>query len=181
MYRLIGPSCLALLAGCGDNSHPPGPALTDVAVTTAEDTSAAVTVPLAARDTSAVTLNIVAAPAHGTLTGKGPTWTYQPAANYNGPDTAMVRAEDAYGSATATVMISVTPVNDAPVANPDSFTAAFGVPLTIAQSTLLANDTDIDSTSLSVVSVGSAAGAHGSAVMTGSNVVFTSEGGFAGT
>lgn len=181
MYRLIGPSCLALLVACGDDRHPPGPVLADVTVTTAEDSSAAVTVPLAAHDTSAVTLSIAAAPTHGTLTGKGPTWTYQPAANYNGPDTAMVRAEDSYGSSTAKVTLSVTPVNDAPVANPDSFTAAFGVPLTIAQSTLLANDTDIDSATLNVVGVGSAAGAHGTAALSGSNVVFTSEAGFAGT
>ena len=181
MYRLIGPCCIALLVSCGDNPKPPPPSLSNVTTSTAEDTQLVVMVPLTATDTSAVTLSIVTAPSHGTFTGNGPTWTYMPAANYNGPDTVVVKAEDRYGDSTATVAITVTPVNDAPVANPDSFTAAFGVPLTIAQATLLANDTDIDSTTLTVTSVAAAAGGHGTPTMNGTDVVFASEAGFAGS
>lgn len=181
MYRLIGPSCIALLVGCGDNPKPPGPTLSNVTTSTAEDTQAVVTVPLTASDTANVTLSIVTAPSHGTFTGSGPTWTYMPAANYNGPDSVVVRAEDRYGDSTATVSITVTPVNDAPVANADSFTASFGVPLTIAQSTLLANDTDVDSTTLTVASVAAAGDGHGTPAMSGTDIVFTSEVGFAGT
>jgi len=181
MYRLIGPSCIALLVGCGDNPRPAPPSLSDVTTSTAEDTKLTVSVPLTAADTSAVTLSIVTAPSHGTFTGNGPTWTYMPAANYNGPDTVVVKAEDRYGDSTANVAITVTPVNDAPVANPDSFTAAFGVPLTIAQSTLLANDTDVDSTTLTITDVAAAPGGHGTPTMSGSDVVFTPEAAFAGS
>lgn len=181
MYRLIGLPCLALLVSCGDNPKPPGPSLSNVTTSTAEDTPLVVSVPLTATDTGAVTLSIVTAPSHGTFTGNGPTWTYMPSSNYNGPDTAVVKAEDRYGDSTATVSITVTPVNDAPVANPDSFTASFDVPLTIAQSTLLANDTDVDSTTLTVTSVAPATGGHGTPAMSGGDVVFTSEAGFAGT
>ena len=44
----------------------------------------------------------------------------------------------------ANVTIEVTPVNDAPVAGPDSVAGGFDTALVIAQSTLLANDTDVD-------------------------------------
>ena len=66
---------------------------------------------------SRLTYAIVTGPAHGTLTGTAPNLTYTPAANYNGPDSFTFKAND--GSAdsnVATVSITVTPVNDAPVA-----------------------------------------------------------------
>ncbi|HEX3765556.1 MAG TPA: Ig-like domain-containing protein [Kofleriaceae bacterium] len=180
MHRLTGLSCLALVVACGDNPRS-APVLRDVSVTTAEDTAASVVVPLTAPDPLAVTLSVVTPPAHGTLTGAGPTWTYQPAADYHGADTAMVKAEDARGSSTATVSITVTAVNDAPVAKPDSFSAQFGVALKIAQATLLANDTDVDGDPLTVVAVAPVTGGHGAPAMSGGDVVFTSEADFAGT
>jgi hypothetical protein len=81
----------------------------------------------------------------------------------------------------ATVAITVTPVNDAPVANPDSFMAGFDTPLTISQATLLANDTDVDSATLTVISVAQVSGTHGSPAMSGSDVLFTPETGFTGS
>ena len=180
MVRTIALSCIAL-AACGDDQHKPAPVVKDVAVTTMEDTPASVVVPLTATDPSAVTLTIATPPSHGTLTGRGPTWTYTPAANYNGPDSAMVKAEDTHGSSTAAVTIMVTPVNDAPVANPDSFATAFGTPLTVTQAMLLANDTDVEGSALHVVSVGTMSDGHGTPAMNGSDVVFTPESLFNGT
>ena len=64
-----------------------------------------------------LTFSIVTPPAHGTLTGTLPNVTYTPAANYNGPDSFTFRASDgSLVSNTATVSITVAPVNDAPVA-----------------------------------------------------------------
>lgn len=54
-------------------------------------------------------------PAHGTVTGTGNTAIYLPAANYNGPDSFTFTVDDGNGgAATATVNITVTPVNDLP-------------------------------------------------------------------
>ena len=60
---------------------------------------------------------MVTRPAHGTLSGTAPNLTYTPAANYNGPDSFTFTVNDGtVDSAAATVSITVTPVNDAPVA-----------------------------------------------------------------
>ncbi len=180
MVRTIALTCIALPA-CGDDQNKRPPVVSDVAVTTMEDTAAALVVPLTATDPSAVTLTVATAPSHGTVTGRGPTWSYMPAANYNGPDSLVVKAEDTHGSSTATVTITVTPVNDAPVANPDSFATAFGTPLTVSQAMLLANDTDVDSTALHVTSVDAMADGHGAPAMSGTDVVFTPESLYQGT
>jgi hypothetical protein len=69
-------------------------------------------------DGDALTFTIVTPPAHGTLAGTAPNLTYTPAANYNGPDSFSFKANDGtVDSSPATVSITVTPVNDAPVAN----------------------------------------------------------------
>jgi len=177
MYRSIG-LCCVMLAACGDGRLPSPPTLHDVSVTTAEDTPLTISVPLTAADQSAVHLTIVAVPSHGTLTGAGPSWTYTPALDYSGDDAVVVRAEDPYGTGMATVTIHVTAVDDAPVGNADSLAAGFETPLTVAQATLLANDTDLDSSTLTLTAV--TAGTHGTVAVSGSNVVFTPEIGYTG-
>ncbi|MGQ0618296.1 MAG: Ig-like domain-containing protein [Panacagrimonas sp.] len=98
--------------------------------------------------TQAVLISSVA-PASGTLafqTNGG--FTYTPAANFNGTASFTYRARDAanLNSANiATVNITVTPVNNAPVAVNDSFTTTEGSTLTrTAANGVLANDTDPD-------------------------------------
>jgi hypothetical protein len=179
MYRSIILSCILLLATCGDGQIGGPPVLADLSLSTAEDTPLRVSVELSAVDESRVVFSVVTPPSHGILIGDGPTFVYTPAANFFGSDSIVVTAADIYGSATATATITVTPVDDAPVANPDSFATGFDAPLTVAQATLLANDTDLDSTTLSVVTV--TADSHGAPVLSGSNVVFTPEAGFTGT
>jgi len=168
----------ALAGGCGNADHTP-PTLGDVSVTTQEDTPVAATVSLTASDPAAVTLAVVTPPSHGALTGAGPTWTYTPGVDYAGADSAVVLATDSHGSSTATIRITVTAVDDAPVANPDSVATGYGVAATIAQATLLANDRDVDSTALRVTAVDTAT--HGTVVQSGSDVVFTPAAGFLGT
>jgi hypothetical protein len=55
-------------------------------------------------------------PAHGKLTGSGATISYQPEANYYGVDSFTYSVSDGAGLVTATVSITVSPVNDTPVA-----------------------------------------------------------------
>jgi hypothetical protein len=183
MYRSIASCCVVLAAckgGCGDGRIPSAPTLQNLTVTTAEDTPLSFTVPITAADASEVTLTVVTAPSHGTLAGAGPAWMYTPAADYNGSDTVMVRGEDQYGTATATVTIQVTAVDDAPVAHADSLAAGFETPLTVAPSTLLANDTDVDSDSATLTVTAVTAGSHGTVAITGGNVVFTPAIGYTG-
>ena len=66
-----------------------------------------------------LTAQLVSGPAHGTLTlNPNGSFTYTPAANYNGPDEFWYRASDGtnLGDAVA-VTLTVNPVNDAPVAS----------------------------------------------------------------
>jgi hypothetical protein len=85
-------------------------------VSTAEDTARAVS--LVATDVDGDTLSyvVVSGPMHGALSGSGASLTYTPFANYNGPDSFTFKANDGQAdSNVATVAITVTEVNDAPV------------------------------------------------------------------
>src|SRR5207249_4477827 len=101
------------------------------------------------------------------LSGTGSSRTYTPAANYNGPDSFTFKANDGtVDSNVATVSLTITPVNDAPVASPSSATLAEDTPTSVS---LPASDVDGDT--LTVTSVGSPA--HGTAVIQGGNVRYT--------
>lgn len=164
----------AAAAGCGDDERPAPPVLQDVTVTTAAGTPVAVTVPLTALDTSAVTLGVVTAPGHGTLTGTGPNWTYTSAADYAGSDSAVVVAADAHGRATATVTIAVTAVAKPPVAVADAAVVAEASSATVID--VLANDRDAGART--VASVGQPG--HGTAAVAadGRSVTYTPANGY---
>src|SRR5207245_1486226 len=88
-----------------------------------EDTAKAITLSATDVEGSPLTYAIVAGPAHGTLSGTAPALTYTPAANYNGLDSFTFKANDgSLDSNTATVTITVTAVNDAPVASDQAVT-----------------------------------------------------------
>ncbi|HRW73688.1 MAG TPA: tandem-95 repeat protein, partial [Ottowia sp.] len=110
------------------------------------------------------------------------TLTYQGSTDYNGSDTLTVKSTDAGGlTDTDTVAITVSPVNDAPVANPDSASAteAGGVSNGTAgvnpTGNLLTNDTDVDVGDTKTVSqVGSTAvAASGTTTINGTYGVLT--------
>src|SRR5207247_555330 len=89
---------------------------------------------------------LVSQPAHGSLTlnGNG-SFSYVPAANYNGTDSFTYRANDGLAdSGIATVSITITAVNDAPVAVNDSYITAEDTTLNVAAPDVLANDSDVD-------------------------------------
>lgn len=101
---------------------------------------------------SPLTAILVSGPAHGSLTlNADGSFTYTPTANYNGPDSFTYKANDGTAdSNVATVSITVNPVNDAPIANNDTYSTNEDVTLTVAAPGVTANDTDIDGPSLSV-------------------------------
>ncbi len=80
-----------------------------------EDTTAPVT--LTGTGTGTLTFAVATQPTKGVLTGTAPNLTYRPNSNANGADSFTFTATDSAGvSAPATVSITITPVNDAPVA-----------------------------------------------------------------
>jgi hypothetical protein len=118
-------------------------------VSTAEDTAKAITLTATDADGDVLTYSVVAQPLHGDLTGSAPALTYTPDAGYHGPDSFTFKAND--GSAdsnTAMVSITVTAVNDIPVANAQSVSTAEDTAKAI---TLTATDADGDTLTYSVV------------------------------
>jgi CshA-type fibril repeat protein len=106
-----------------------------------------------------VTGGVVSLNADGTL-------TFTPSANFNGtPTFSYTIADSAGATSTATVSLTVTPVNDAPVAIADAASTAFQAPVTID---VLANDTDVDSANLTITAVnGTAITAQAPVLVTG--------------
>src|SRR5207249_2981384 len=69
-------------------------------------------------DSPALTAVVVTGPGHGALTlNANGSFTYTPAANFNGSDSFTYKANDGQAdSNVATVALTINPVNDAPVA-----------------------------------------------------------------
>ena len=81
----------------------------------------------------------------------------------------------------ATVTITITPVNDAPVANPDTKTTNQNTPLTFPASDLIVNDQDAEVDSLTVTAVTASGDTHGTVTLAGGNVTYTPAATFSGS
>src|SRR5206468_529970 len=82
------------------------------------------------------------------------SFSYVQSANYNGSDSSTDHASDRQAAAgMTTAIITITGVNDAPVALNDSYTTAEDTTLNVAVPGVLANDTDVDGDTLSAVLV----------------------------
>ncbi|MES1240141.1 MAG: Ig-like domain-containing protein [Acidobacteriota bacterium] len=124
-------------------------AVTDSA-TTNENVPVAVSVLANDSDIDGGTLSVSAVTqgTRGSVTTNGTTVTYTPAAGTNGADAFTYTVSDGQGgTATASVGITVFPVNDPPVAAPDSGATRENVPVSIS---VLANDTDPEGNPLTV-------------------------------
>ncbi|MBP7502681.1 MAG: tandem-95 repeat protein, partial [Aquabacterium sp.] len=159
------------------------PVAANQAKTTAEDTQVTGKVVASDVDGDALSYAVQSGAAHGTLTLNATTgdYTYTPAANYNGTDSFTVRVSDGKGGfVDSVVSVTITPVNNAPTANNDSLTAIEDTAVTYTAAQVLGNDTDIDSTNLSIASV--TAGSGGSVVLNADGTVtFTPNANFNGT
>jgi hypothetical protein len=116
-------------------------------------------------------LLITVGPINGTAVANTSTGTitYTPNQNYSGTDTLQYQiCDDGGDCSTASVSITITPVNDPPVAVDDNLTLAEDSPSTL---NVLANDTDVDSPSLSISAVGNPA--NGSVVNNTSSLFYT--------
>ena len=131
------------------------PTATPQSVTVSEDTSTAITLRGTDPGGASLTYSISTAPTRGTLTGSGANRTYTPAADFNGTDSFQFTVFNGVSFSTpATVSVTVTAVNDVPVARADTYSIAEDSTLTVATSSgVLANDSDVDGDTLTAAVV----------------------------
>jgi hypothetical protein len=144
-------------------------------VTTAEDTAIAITLIATDVEGDPLTYGLITNPEFGTLSGTAPNLTYNPPADYYGSVSFTFKVGDgtAYSNV-ATVTISVTAVNDAPVAQGQTVTTAEDTAATI---TLITSDVDGDSLTYSI----GTATVHGFLSIEGNVVSYTPEANFNGS
>src|SRR5207302_1009083 len=123
------------------------PVAANDAFTTDEDTALTVAAPgVLANDTDvegdALAAVLVSGPSHGSLTlNADGSFTYTPAADYNGSDSFTYKANDGTAdSNVAAVNVTVAAVNDPPVATADSYTTDEDTALNVPAAGVLAND-----------------------------------------
>ncbi|MEO9325293.1 Ig-like domain-containing protein [Nocardioides sp. C4-1] len=170
---------------CGSSSGgvpPSGPVGTEnrppttspMTLTTPEDTSRAIPLVASDPDGDLLTWTISATPAHGTAGIAGTTLTYVPAPDFHGSDVVGVQVSDGRGrTASTTVTVTVTPVNDPPVAADVRTATARDAGVDVR---LLGADVDGDVLTYAVVTPP----AHGSAVVTGDVARYTPAPGYTG-
>ena len=155
------------------------PVADDDTATTDEDTDVDINVLDGDTDPDGDPLMVTAVsdPPHGSaVINLDYTITYTPDLNYNGADSFTYTLSDGTGSDTATVSITVNPVNDPPVADDDTATTDEDYAVTI---NVLANDSDVDGDTLSVDSVTQAS--NGTVTNNGTDVTYTPNTNFNGT
>ncbi|HEX8699421.1 MAG TPA: Ig-like domain-containing protein, partial [Myxococcaceae bacterium] len=159
------------------------PRANDDTFTVAED-SGATALDVLANDTAEAgeTLSVVSVtqPANGTVTLNGNVVSFTPAPNFNGATTFTYTVSDGNGGFDpATVTVNVTPVNDPPTANDDSFTVAENSGATVLN--VLANDSIAPDTGETLTVTAVTQPANGTVTLTGGVVRFTPTAGFSGT
>lgn len=97
------------------------PVVADQNLLTNEDTALSITLSGNDIDSNPLTYTIISSPNNGVITGSGTNITYTPNSNYNGTDSFTYKANDGTGDSNgSTVSITITSVNDNPVANNQS-------------------------------------------------------------
>ncbi|MFN9602992.1 MAG: tandem-95 repeat protein, partial [Planctomycetota bacterium] len=167
----------------GSNS---APTTSNASFVTPEDTNGNWSVPGSDANSDPLQITSITQPPSGTgsvAAISGLQFRYTPPANWFGTTTFTFRLSDGTTqSAIATATVTVTPVNDAPVANPDSATTNKNTAVTIPLSTLLSNDNPGPLESSQTRTVTEVLGAtNGTVAISGSNAIFTPSANFAGT
>jgi hypothetical protein len=123
------------------------------------------------------TFSIASAPGKGTVSLNAATgaFTYTATANANGADSFTFTATDSHGaiSAAATISVTITPVNDIPVAAADAETTAEDTAVVI---NVVANDTGLGDGAVVTLEAGTLTPDEGSAVAAGGTITFTPAG-----
>lgn len=102
-------------------------------------------------DGDSLRLLAVSQPAHGSAVIQHSAVVYQPGPHFFGGDSFTYTVGDGKGhTATATVRVAITAVNDPPSAQADSATTAEDTPVTLV---VLANDSDVDGDALMLLAV----------------------------
>jgi VCBS repeat-containing protein len=122
-------------------------------------------------DGDTISLNAYTPWINGIVTASGNTLTYTPNANYCGTETISYTNIDSNSavSATGTITLILSCVNDAPIATGETVSATEDTALTIA---VLANDTDVELSTLSVANL-TQPGSGGTVAISGTGVIFT--------
>jgi cyclophilin family peptidyl-prolyl cis-trans isomerase len=132
-----------------------------------------------------LTISSVETATNGTVTvaADGKSLVYTPAANFNGTDTFSYTLSDGRGGTdTAQVTVTVTEVNDAPTANPDTHSMDEDTVVTLNIADLLGNDSagpGEDDQTLSITALGTPS--DGTATLNGTTVTYTPPANFFGT
>jgi len=127
------------------------PVAASSAADTAEDNAVSGNVFATDVDNATLTYSITGAPSNGTVeitnavTG---AYTYTPNPNFNGSDSFIFTASDGTLTSSAAVSINITPVNDAPVANPGDASGFEDLPIL---GNVVASDVDGDTLNYTVV------------------------------
>jgi parallel beta-helix repeat protein/VCBS repeat-containing protein len=133
------------------------PVLSDDFITTEEDTSVNITFNVEDLDDTEFTYVIVSDVSNGSLSITNNVAIYSPLANFNGTDSFTLTANDGEAtSANAIISITVTAVNDTPVALADTATVDEGdtsTTLENGETSLLHNDTDTENNPLTAILV----------------------------
>jgi hypothetical protein len=154
------------------NESAPGPRMDNIAVELDEDTEIVIYLNATDADGSSLTFSIVSNPLHGSL-GELKSYdadtgyvTYTPNPNFNGTDSFTSKASDSqYDSETATITITVLPVQDIPVAQGAQAETVQGQAVTL---NLVAIDPDGDTLEYSLESQPS----HGTLTGTAPNLTY---------
>lgn len=164
-------SAIFLTVEYSDNN---APVADDLTVTLDEDSSWGITLTGSDPDDDPITFAVVAEPQYGELTGTTPELIYTPDANFNGTDSFTYVANDGMvNSPVATVSITIDPVGDAPVADPQSVSTMFNQGVAI---TLTGSDVDGDELNYLLVDLP----ANGTIDGLEPNIVYTPDSGFVG-
>ncbi|MEW6434877.1 MAG: cadherin-like domain-containing protein [Myxococcota bacterium] len=151
------------------------PSATMKTVSLDEDVPTTITLAGTDPDGDALTFTVVGMPAHGTVTGTPPDVTYTPMADYHGPDSFTFKASDGLlESATATVVLTVSPVNDAPTALAQNLVLQQDVPVAV---TLRGADVDGDALTFAVATQPMRGALSG----TGAMLLYTPAAGYSGS